>query len=64
VPQKPPPGKVPQASIEMTDFPGMIDNQDRLDLPPGTADEQVNATCVTVGELQVRLGMRQVTFEN
>lgn len=62
--KKAPPGKVPQASIVMVDFPGMIDNMDRLDIPAGAADEQINATCVVIGEMQVRLGMRQVTFEN
>lgn len=60
----PAPDKLPRATVEMTDFPGMIDNMDRLDLPPGTANEQVNATCVAVGQMQVRRGMRQVTFEN
>jgi len=54
----------PKASVEAVDFPGMIDNLDRIDLPPGAADEQINATCVVVGELQVRLGYRPVVFEN
>lgn len=58
------PDKVPEASIEMVDFPGMIDNMDKLDIPPGAADEQVNACCINVGELTVRMGMRAVTFEN
>lgn len=61
--KQPPEAKVPKASVEMVDFPGMIDNMDRLDLPPGTADEQINATCVVVGEMQIRLGMRQVSFD-
>jgi hypothetical protein len=47
----------------INDFPGLIDNIDPRDIPPGSADVQTNAACVKMGELQVRLGVRDVTFE-
>ncbi len=57
-------GLAPKSSVDITDFPGLADNVDPRDLPPGAAEEQVNATAVVAGELAVRLGYRLVTFEN
>ena len=45
------------------DFPGLIDNIDQRDIPPGAADTQVNICCIILGELSVRLGYREVSFD-
>jgi hypothetical protein len=50
-------------SAVVNDFPGMVDNIDPRDLPPGAAEIQLNATSVKMGELQIRLGLRDITFE-
>lgn len=54
----------PRVSVEMADFPGLVLNVDRRDLPPGAAEEQTNLACLSVGELSVRRGYREVTFES
>lgn len=46
------------------DFPGLVTNVDPRDLPAGAAEDQVNITCVQVGELRVRLGMRETLFDS
>lgn len=51
-------------SVLITDFPGLVNNADKRDLPPGVAEEQVNAQSRVRGELTVRRGLREVTFEN
>ena len=51
----------PQVTI--SDFPGILTNVDPRDLPPGAAEEQVNAVALVYGELAVRRGIREVTFE-
>ncbi len=56
--------KTPRAAVQITDFLGLINNQDSRDIPPGAADEQVNAMCVKASELQVRGGLRQVIFDS
>jgi hypothetical protein len=53
-----------RAAVEVRDFFGLQDHTSSDDLPPGAAEAQVNATCVKPGELQVRLGMREVTFDS
>ena len=52
-----------QTHVEITDFAGLVQNADPRDLPPGAAEEQVNACCIRFGELQVRRGMVQVLFD-
>ncbi len=49
--------------VIMADFPGMFTNVDPRDLPEGGAEEQLNATSMRLGELSVRLGIREVTFQ-
>lgn len=49
--------------VEIVDFAGMIDNVDPRDLPPGAAQLQINAVSLKMGELQVRRGLKDVTFE-
>lgn len=53
----------PPQGVELSDFPGLIDNVDPRDIPPGAADDQVNACCIVVGELTIRAGYRQVAFD-
>lgn len=48
---------------QTVDFPGLLTNVDPRDLPAGAAEEQLNATCVVIGELRVRLGVREVSFD-
>lgn len=54
----------PPATVTMGDFPGLMTNVDPRDLPPGAAYEQVNCCSIITGELTVRAGLRQVSFEN
>jgi hypothetical protein len=48
---------------EAADFAGLVTNADPRDIPPGAAQEQVNICCISPGELQVRLGYREVVFD-
>lgn len=54
------PARPANATIE---FSGLMTNVDPRDVTDGAAEVQVNATCVTMGELRVRLGIREVIFE-
>lgn len=45
-----------------SDFPGLLTNVDPRDIPDGAAQEQTNITCLEIGVLSVRLGIREVTF--
>lgn len=47
----------------MQDFGGLINNHDPRDLPPGAAQVQTNINSRTGGELEVRRGLREVTFD-
>ncbi len=58
-----PDDKKPDASVVIGDFPGLYTSADARDLPPGSAVIQVNLTCIRIGELVVRHGSRQLTFE-
>jgi hypothetical protein len=53
----------PKNRVEMRDFVGLQSNLDRHDIPPGGSTAQVNAQCIRPGELRVRGGLRDVTFE-
>ena len=50
-------------SVEMRDFPGLINTIDRRDLPPGASPDQTNMACIVQGEMSVRLGYREVAFD-
>jgi len=52
-----------QQVVDIKDFPGLIVSLDPRDLPPGAAQEQVNVACIVQGELRVRMGIRQVYFD-
>lgn len=53
-----------KTNIEMADFPGMLVNADARDFPAGAAELQNNIGSVQVGELTVRLGIKEVAFED
>lgn len=55
---------IARPSVQIVDFDGLMENVDPRDVPDGAAEEQVNATCFRFGELSVRNGLREVTFEN
>ena len=50
--------------LPITDFPGLVNNMDQNDLPPGAGPIQVNMQSNVQGELRVRRGYRPVTFAN
>jgi hypothetical protein len=53
-----------QVQLVVKDFPGLMDNVDPHDIPPGAAEVQINACSFVTGELRVRLGLKTVKFEN
>lgn len=52
------------ARLTIRDFAGFVTASDPHDLPPGTAQEQVNVASVRPGELRVRGGYRVVRFDD
>jgi hypothetical protein len=54
----------PKSVVEIRDFKGMASNYDPNDIDPGTSQEQVNINGLQRGQLEVRRGLRQVTFED
>lgn len=50
--------------VVITTWEGMMSDVDPKDLPPGAAELAVNATSVAFGEMVVRHGIREVTFES
>ncbi len=57
-------GMKPSETVELKDFQGLQTRPDPNDIPPGAATRQVNATCIVPGQLTVRPGMKQVSFED
>ena len=49
-------------AVTVVDFPGIATNIDERDLPPGAAEDQLNMTCIEVGEMRTRQGLREVIF--
>lgn len=45
------------------DFPGLINNVDGRDLPPGAGQVQVNLQSRVQGNLQTRKGLARISFE-
>lgn len=56
-------GEPPKVEVSVKDFRGMGSNYDPKDLPPGLSKIQINVNGYRRGELQVRRGLREVTFE-
>lgn len=51
-------------TVVIVDFPGMMNNVDPRDFPAGASEDQVNACSYKLGELTLRGGVKQVTFED
>ena len=54
----------PSKTVKIRSFPGMITNVDPQDQPPGSAQVQKNVASLSIAQLEVRKGMRDVTWEN
>lgn len=54
----------PKAKVEFREFPGMTSNVNPHRVEPGAMLEQVNIRAGRVGELKVRSGLREVTFDS
>ena len=52
-----------QTVVEIRDFRGMASNYDPNDITPGASQLQINVNGLQRGQLEVRRGMREVTFE-
>lgn len=52
-----------KAKVIIADFPGMASKPDSDDITPGAAQVQINAQSSHPGELRVRPGYRQLSFE-
>ena len=55
--------EVADSTVAMRDFPGLILDQDPLDLAGGAAREQTNLISF-MGELNVRKGFRPLSFDS
>ena len=49
--------------VEIRDFRGMASNYDPNDITPGSSQLQVNINGLQRGQLEIRRGLREVTFE-
>jgi hypothetical protein len=52
-----------KGEVLLSDFPGLTDTIDRRDGPPGAAAVQTNLLSRLSGQMDVRRGLREVTFE-
>jgi hypothetical protein len=52
-----------EAEILQSTFTGMVSNVNPKDLRPGQAALQINVTAIRHGELSVRRGLRELTFD-
>lgn len=53
----------PRATVRMNDFPGIMTNMEKTDIPPGAAAFQLNLMSKRQGEMETRPGFRPVTFD-
>ncbi len=51
------------SAVSMAQFSGMFSNIDPVDLQPGQSEVQVNVMILRPGELTVRRGLRELTFD-
>jgi len=56
-------GQEARTEVNIRDFPGQVSDADPHDLPPGGAQEQVNATSAHAAQVRVRGGFLDVSFE-
>jgi len=52
-----------ETNVEIRDFRGMASNYDPNDIVPGSSQFQINVNGLQRGQLEIRRGMREVTFE-
>lgn len=52
-----------EKQLEIAEFSGLMTNMGDYVGPPGGTDVQENVTIVTEGELRIRSGTREVSFE-
>jgi hypothetical protein len=53
----------PDRIIKVRDFVGMASNIDPTDIKPGASQLQVNVNGYQRGTLEVRLGLREITYD-
>lgn len=57
-------GKPAENTVFLEDFLGLVNNVDDRAIPPGAGQIQINCCCIRMGELEVRWGLRQLTFDS
>lgn len=57
-------GEPARTAVEMKTFKGMMTAYDSSDLEAGVSELQVNVNGLRAGQLEVRRGLREVTFES
>lgn len=55
--------KQAKPGVLLIDFPGMNTAVDPRDQQDGAAEEQINCCSIKLGQLDVRRGMKEVSFE-
>lgn len=56
-------GIKPDAEVQESTFTGMVSNLNKRDLRAGQSSLQINVTAIRHGELAVRRGLRELTFD-
>lgn len=56
-------GQKAESTVEIRTFRGMVSNADQHDLQPGQAKVQVNVASTKLGELSIRRGLRELSFD-
>lgn len=55
---------ITRGGVIITDFQGLVSNAGRMAEGSGNASsKQVNLTCISIGEINTRPGLRPVTFD-
>ena len=55
--------KPPDTEVVINDFPGMVEDADPNDIPPGAAVLQLNCMSLIPGKLTIRSGYLPLAFE-
>ena len=56
--------ETPVSETDYSKFGGMVSVADPRDVPPGQSTLQINAMAVRPGELLIRSGLKELTFED
>ena len=57
-------GQKAETAVAVRNFRGMASNIDPHDVESGHAVEQVNVYSISLGELIVRAGLREITYDS